>query len=83
MTTNNLPWNQEAEAAVLGVILRGEASLDEVRRDLSPEDFYGSHHQAIYAAVVELAKQGIGIDLVTVHDALRSDPQTRSVDASS
>ena len=82
MTTNDLPWNQEAEAAVLGVILRGEVSLDEVRRDLVPEDFYDPQHRAIYAAVVQLGRQDVGIDLVTVYDALRSGPQTRYVDAS-
>jgi len=81
MNTNDLPWNQEAEAAVLGVILRGEASLDEVRRDLGLEDFYGLHHKAIYAAIVELAKRGVGTDLVTTYDALRSGPGTPSVDA--
>ncbi len=82
MTTNNLLWNQAAEAAVLGVLLRGEASLDEIRSALSPEDFYSPHDRAIYATVVELAKRGVGVDLVTIYDALRSSPETRAVDAS-
>jgi len=82
MTSNHLPHNPEAEAAVLGAILRGEASLDEIRRDLSPEDFYDSQHRTISAAIVKLAKRGIGIDLVTTYDALRSDAGTHAVDAS-
>jgi len=80
MTNHNPPRNPEAEAAVLGVLLRGEANLDGV--GLKPEDFSDSRHRAIYAAVVELTKRGDGVDLVTAHDALRSGPGSRSVDAS-
>ena len=81
MTSDHLPYNPEAEAGVLGVLLRGEVGLDVVRRDLNPEDFYSSQHRAIYTVIIELAGRHVGIDLVTVHDALRSSPGSRAVNA--
>src|SRR3989338_2857192 len=82
MTNNHLPYNPEAEAAVLGVVLLGEAGLESVRHELDPDDFHDCRHRAIYAAIRTLAQRGVGVDLLTVHDALRSGPGSRSVDAS-
>ncbi len=76
MTSHNLPWNLEAEAAVLGILLRGEADLESLRHELESTDFYDRRHRTIYAAINALAQRDVGVDLLTVHDALRSDPDT-------
>lgn len=66
------PANLEAERSILGGILvtRGTA-LDTVGDALTAEDFLTDAHQAIYRAMVGLAKDGHPIDLITVKDALQ------------
>ena len=56
--------NQEAEKALLGIILTHNDTLAEVT--LSAEDFYLSKHQTIYRAMSELYSKRIGIDPVTL-----------------
>ncbi len=82
MTNSSSPWNHEAEAAALGVILRSEADLDELKDELHVDDFHDPRHRAIYSAIAELSQRGVAVDLVTVYDALRSGAGTRQVDAS-
>jgi hypothetical protein len=81
MTTDNLPWSPEAEAAVLGAILIDGAQIKEATMSLTAEDFYDRRHQRIYATMLGLAKRGVGIDLVTVYDALRSTDHASKPDA--
>ncbi len=66
----------------MGVVLRGEADFESVRHELDPNDFYDHRHRAIYAAINALAHRGVGVDLLTVHDALRSGPDTGHVEPS-
>jgi replicative DNA helicase len=56
--------NQEAEKALLGIILTHNDTLAEVT--LSAEDFYLSKHQTIYKAMSELYSKRVGIDPVTL-----------------
>lgn len=66
------PANLEAERSILGGILvtQGRA-LDAVGDALTAEDFLTDAHQAIFRTMVELAKDGHPIDLITVKDALQ------------
>lgn len=81
MTTDNLPWNPEAEAAVLGAILVDGAQINDAMLSLTAEDFHDCRHQRIYATMLELVKRGVGIDLVTVYDALRSADHANKPDS--
>ena len=66
-----IPFDTEAEAAVLGAImLEGDGVLS---LDLTPEDFYDPRHRATFAALLELAEKSQPLDLVAVHTYLASN----------
>lgn len=64
------PNNPSAEESVLGAVLLSKDALAEVADTLNPDDFYHFPHQHIYAAVLELHRQGAQADPVTVAAAL-------------
>lgn len=69
-----LPHNRDAEDSVVGGILfAGAKALVEVADLLEPGDFFSPLHEVIYAAIVELDKRDIGIDLVTVAEQMRQN----------
>jgi hypothetical protein len=60
-----LPWNSNAEAAILGgVILRNE-TLDLVE-DLAVDDFFDLKHRIVWAAIRNLRATDRSIDVVTL-----------------
>jgi replicative DNA helicase len=67
----DLPQNPEAERSVLGSVLIRPSSLDEVVGFLGADDFLGSAHRCIYAAMVGLAKAGDVVDVITISEELR------------
>lgn len=72
---SDLPVPHEAEQAVLGAILRAGKLPADVEAILSPDDFADPHKAAVYAAVVDLAKDGHDCDHVAVISRL--DPAAR------
>ena len=60
------PHNAEAEQAVLGSCLIDPGALETVAELLMPEQLYRKAHQTIYEAILELRKEQIGVDLITV-----------------
>jgi replicative DNA helicase len=58
--------DDSAERAVLGAILVRNAAMDEVSDSLDPEQFGKGHHEAIYAAMVQLHRAGTAIDALTI-----------------
>ncbi len=68
------PYNEEAEAAVLGALLINFSldNLDTVRMYLGPGDFFKSANQKIFNAIETLEKKGSGVDLLTVTEELKS-----------
>jgi len=64
---NLMPFNLEAERAVLGSILLGDEESFTV---LKPSDFYRSQHGEIFAACLCLYEEGKPIDLITLSEAL-------------
>lgn len=67
-------WSEQAEQAVLGAMMISPGSARRCLAILRPEDFYRPAHQTVYAAIQGLAADRLGVDLVTVKDALlRSD----------
>lgn len=64
-----LPQNITAEEAVLGSILIDSDAWAEANF-LEPADFYRDAHTLIYRTMQELWAEDIGIDILTVEDAL-------------
>lgn len=70
MTAVTLPADETAEQAVLGAVLLDGRVMAEVVDLLRPEDFVRQAHRRIYAACLELWRQGQEVDLVSVQAEL-------------
>jgi len=64
------PQDLEAEAAVLGSIMRDNECAGEVVQILSAESFYSRKHLVIYDCLVSLYDNRRAIDLITLRDEL-------------
>lgn len=67
------PQSIEAEESILSAILLDNSTLLDVLEILTPEDFYRSAHQKIFAAITELFTKAEPVDLVTLTNALRDN----------
>ena len=65
-----VPFNIEAEEAVLGSLLLDPSSIALVMGFLAPGDFYRDTHRWIYEAALALAGRRTPIDLITLRDEL-------------
>ena len=65
-----MPYNRDAEMALLGCILMDMEIAADVVEKLSAADFYVESHQVIIRAMNEVFTQRKPIDLVTVSDQL-------------
>ncbi len=65
------PHDLDAERAVLGAVLVNGDRLLDIGDKLVPGDFFREPHQRIYAAMREMAAEGIAIDPLTLTDRLR------------
>ncbi len=66
----NLPFNSEAEQAVLGAIIVDSSVIDEVGGLLQSEYFYQRQNAQIYNEMVLMFNGGKPVDFVTVLDAV-------------
>lgn len=66
----NMPYNLEAEQAVLASAMLSDVSLSNVMEALGEDDFYVSAHKAIFSAASELFSTGRPVDMVTVSGKL-------------
>ena len=73
------PQNIEAEQSILSAILIDNNSLLDVIELLSPDDFYKTAHQKIFAAVIDLFDKGEPIDLVTLANNLDESGNLESI----
>lgn len=73
-----VPYNTDAEAAVLGAILIDPSSMLLIN-GMKPDDFYVQKHRWIFAACTELHRDGERIDFMTVIDALEKRQQLDAV----
>jgi replicative DNA helicase len=65
-----LPYNREAEEAVLGSCLQDVEAVAEVVEILQADDFYVKNHSIIFTAMLELFHEGSGADLTLVGEEL-------------
>jgi len=68
------PYSEEAEQGVLGsVLLDANRVMDLcIEQQLVAESFYVPAHRLVYGAMLDLAREGAAIDVLTVADRLRS-----------
>lgn len=66
----NMPYNLEAEQAVLASAIMNESALSSVMEALTEEDFYVTAHKTLYNAVSKLFSTGRPADMVTVSGEL-------------
>ena len=70
MIEKQLPYDLEAEEAVLGSIIIDPDSILDVNLIITPDDFYLEANRAIYRAMLALFKGNRRIDTMTVNAAL-------------
>jgi replicative DNA helicase len=68
------PHSAEAERGVLGSILLDSSRVMDLctEQGLVPEAFYLPAHSVLFAALVEMSRQGVAIDALTATDRLRA-----------
>ncbi|MBQ3124964.1 MAG: replicative DNA helicase [Clostridia bacterium] len=71
ITERDLPFNMEAEQAVLGSALIDGESVGEAAQVLKPDDFYFSANKFIFEAVMDLFNANQAIDFVTISEQLK------------
>ena len=65
-----LPYNEQAEQAVLGSALLSRDCLFTVFSTLNEDDFYLGKHQLIYRAIKNLFDKQSAVDVLTVTEEL-------------
>ncbi len=73
------PQSIEAEESILSAILLDNSILLDVLEILTPEDFYRTAHQKIFAAINELFTRAEPVDLVTLANLLRDKGQLEEI----
>ena len=73
------PQNLEAEQAVLGGGFLSNSVLHSIVDVLDEDDFYSPAHRIIYQSFLDLYRQNIPIDLVTVAEDLEKKGQLEAV----
>ncbi|GAP63131.1 MAG: replicative DNA helicase [Ardenticatenia bacterium] len=68
--TRILPYNIEAEEAVLGAMLIDPEAITKIAPFLRPEDFYREKHRWIYEALLNLHERDEPADELTIADEL-------------
>ena len=74
-----LPYSEEAEKAVLGVLLLDHENIYEVMEVIGPEDFYLSAHQIIFQAILDVFEKGKAFDTLTIKEYLRTHGKLEAV----
>lgn len=65
------PHSIEAERAVIGSMMMDGDAIQIAAEFLVAEDFYNGQYGVIFSALVDMYRQGIGVDLVTIQEKLR------------
>ncbi|MDO4562661.1 MAG: replicative DNA helicase [Clostridia bacterium] len=68
-----MPYNIEAEQAVLGSMIFDANALSVVMEKLSADDFYTNAHKTIFTAASKVYNSGAPLDMVTLSDTLGTD----------
>lgn len=66
-----LNYNPDAEASVLGALLIDADKIPKVRDIVQPKDFFERRHQLIYQAMLAIVKRNEPLDVLTLSDSLQ------------
>ena len=66
------PHSEEAEQSVIGSCLIDPDALEAACEKLLPEEFYNPRHKEIFEAILDLYRQKMPVDLVTVKSRLEN-----------
>ena len=80
------PNNTEAERAVLGAVLLGASGRNGDRvmdicqsGGISPETFYDPRHRTIYAAMTEMNRRSLPVDMISLCEKLRAEGKLEAI----
>lgn len=76
---NAMPYNLEAEQALLGCMLMDNAVIPEITEALQESDFYVESHQIIYRGIMTVYQSRKALDIITVTDALETQAKLADV----
>ena len=65
-----MPYNLEAEAAILGNIILDEVALISAMDKLDEDCFYATANRTIFNAISSLFEEGVPVDMVTLSEKL-------------
>ena len=65
-----MPYNLEAEAAILGNMILDEKALVNAMDKLDEECFYATANKTIFNAIATLFEEGVPVDMVTLSEKL-------------
>ena len=65
-----LPYDREAEQAVIGSMLMDKDAIVVASENLIKDDFYENQYGIVFQAMVNLYNEGKPVDLVTLKDRL-------------
>ena len=65
------PQDLEAEESLLSAVMLDNSTLFDILEKLTPEDFYRTAHQKIFAGIIALFQKNEPIDLVTLTNQLK------------
>jgi len=68
-----LPYDVDAEQAVIGSILIDPSCINEVITQIKDEYFYIPQHREIYKILVDMTNDNLRIDFVTILDKLKKE----------
>ena len=68
----SLPQSIEAEQSVIGSMIIDKSAIARVLEGLEEEDFYRDGHKIIYKTILEMFRNDIAIDLLTLLEYLKS-----------
>ena len=68
----SLPQSVEAEQSVIGSMIIDKNAIAKVLEGLEEEDFYRDGHKVIYKTILEMFRNDIAIDLLTLLEYLKS-----------
>lgn len=69
--SDELPYNVESEASVLGAVLIDNDAMVKIADSLSADDFYEERHAKIYQGIMELYGENKPIDVLTLSNRLQ------------
>lgn len=71
----SMPQSIEAEQSVIGSMIIDKGAIAKVAEKLTEEDFYRDGHKVIYRAIIEMFKNDMAVDVITLLEYLKSADQ--------